>query len=70
MDQVLLPQLMFFLFSPFSQHNERHVKQSTLSIENNIGIEKQIANIVTTNKSRKEYSLYAPLEDFLKAKKE
>ena len=46
------------------------MKQSTLSIENNIGIEKQIANILTSNKARKEYPLIAKLEDFLKDKKD
>ena len=48
------------------QHNERFVKQVTMSVGTNIGKKKQLANIINAVESRKILSREAKLEDFLK----
>ena len=50
-----------------SQHNERCVKQTTMSILKNAGYEQAKANIIVTDQSRQNFVINAPKKDVIRA---
>lgn len=50
-----------------SQHNERCVKQTTMSILKNAGYEQAKANIIVTDQSRQNFVINAPKKNVIRA---